>query len=270
MNKKIGFFTFAFLLTFVLSGCGGIQITIKDESKPSTETASSENTQKTQIAENVNEEVVKENTNTGQNTTGTDIAKNAQESTVVVSEPAQAKAALKDPVVEQPKVEASYSVAESSAEQAIEYLSPTSSQINVRVAPSIESRSVGVLYANQEAVYLHRKNFDPTDGRIWYHTQLQDGTIGWVSSKVVKQSDGRYYSGYTDYASTFSYLTVSVKQANLRSYPSIDASPIAVVYLNDSLEHSGKSVYDPYDGRTWYEVWTAGGTYGWISGKVIY
>ncbi|WP_172195666.1 SH3 domain-containing protein [Saccharibacillus qingshengii] len=255
MKKKICLCGALLLLPLVLGGCGGIQITIKDEGKPAAtaeEPTSPVNASHTEAAASV------------------DPAKTVKSASPAVSaNPVSKLTNQKEPEVQKPVIEASYSVEESTAEQAVDYLRPTTSQINVRVAPSIDSRSVGILYEDQEALYMHRKNFDPTDGRTWYQAQLQDGSIGWVSSKVVKQSDGRYYSGAVDYSAQSEYLTVIVDQANMRSYPSIDASPAAVVYLNDRLEYWGESIYDSTDGRTWYEVWSPSGTYGWISGKVI-
>ncbi|MEK3923152.1 SH3 domain-containing protein [Paenibacillus polymyxa] len=246
---------FAILLgaSVVLSGCGGIEITIKEEGK-------------SQELQETTKPVVQSDVVQGgeQVELAVDSKSEAQtEVNKVQEDTAQGIA------VEKPKEEASYAVAETSAEQSIDYLKPTSSEINLRVAPSINARSVGILYQDDEAVYLHRKNFDPSDGRTWYQVSISDGSIGWVSSKVVKQSDGRYYEGNAYSTSKAQFVTVSVAHANMRDIPSINGSAVAVVDKGDQLEHWGGSVYDPSDGRTWYEVWTSSGKYGWISGKVI-
>ncbi|CAH1224606.1 MULTISPECIES: SH3 domain-containing protein [unclassified Paenibacillus] len=239
-------------ISVVVSGCGGIEITIKEEGGGTkAEEASPTTVQQEPISGGKQPEAVPETT-----------VKLADDN---AAKPKEADSGN----VEKPKEEASYAVEETSAEQSIDYMKPTSSEINMRVAPSIHGRSVKVLYKDEEVVYLHRKNYDPTDGRTWYQVSTADGSIGWVSSKVVMQSDGRYYEGDTSVWNEAEYLTVTVAHANMREVPSINGAAVAVVDKGDRLEHWGGSVYDPTDGRTWYEVWTSGGKYGWISGKVI-
>ncbi|MGW8957438.1 SH3 domain-containing protein [Paenibacillus sp. NPDC055715] len=98
--------------------------------------------------------------------------------------------------------------------------------------------------------------------------QTWEGKIGWVSSRVIIKSDGRYYSSYAD-TEEIEYWQVTVSQANLRAEPSISSKTVGIVRNQDYLEFLQDTALDPSDGRTWYHVETSDGLIGSISSRVV-
>lgn len=162
----------------------------------------------------------------------------------------------------------SYPVKDNAIEADTWYWRVTEPQVNLRKQPDIHSQSMAVLDRDEELEYLHHKYVDPNDERIWYEVQTWEGKIGWVSSRVIIKSDGRYYSDYAD-AEKIDYWQVTVNQANLRAEPSISSKSVGIVHNQDYLEFLQDTVLDPSDGRTWYRVETHDGLIGWISSRVV-
>ncbi|WP_342419569.1 SH3 domain-containing protein [Paenibacillus sp. FSL H8-0168] len=183
--------------------------------------------------------------------------KPATDSTTTTSETLQKKS-----------VKSSYPVKENAIEEDTWYWRITEAQVNLRKGPDINSQSMAVLERDEELEYLHHKYIDPNDERIWYEVQTWEGKIGWVSSRVIIKSDGRYYSGYAD-TEEIDYWQVTVNQANLRAEPSISSKSVGIVHNQDYLEFLQDTMLDPSDGRTWYRVETSDGLIGWISSRVV-
>ncbi|WP_025684518.1 SH3 domain-containing protein [Paenibacillus maysiensis] len=249
--KKIGVGVLGVASLIMLAGCNvpsQIDINIngnKEQSEPS----------KVQEAKNSTATSSDTQSVTG-NATASKV-KTATDSTTSTSEALQKKS-----------VKSSYPVKETAIEEDTWYWRVTEAQVNLRKGPDIHSQSMAVLERDEELEYLHHKYIDPNDDRIWYEVQTWEGKIGWISSRVIIKSDGRYYSGYAD-TEEIEYWQVTVSQANLRAEPSISSKSVGIVHNQDYLEFLQDTVLDPSDGRTWYRVETSDGLIGWISSRVV-
>ncbi|WP_017815605.1 SH3 domain-containing protein [Paenibacillus shenyangensis] len=167
----------------------------------------------------------------------------------------------------------SYKVSETDLEKQVSYWRTMESTINIRQLPDIDSKSIAIGSKDQDLQYLHTKYRDPSDQRIWYKIKVSNGQIGWVSSKVVAQSDGQNFKEMPKLTAQNSQQTNdnlrTSQQSNIRQQPSINSSSIAIVKADTILNDLHETVYDHSDGRTWYKVSTNAGTVGWISGKVL-
>lgn len=179
---------------------------------------------------------------------------------------------IQDSDVEIKKIEqSSNSVEEDEIEQDITFWRIIESEINVRKMPDIDSNSIDILIRDQDLKYLHKKYFDSSDNRTWYNVQTSEGIIGWVSSKVVAPSDGRFYYNNSDISNIDNTKrTWIVKtQSHIREEPSINSESITVLNKNVKVEYLYDTVYDPSDSRTWYYVESEDGTIGWMSSRVL-
>ena len=59
---------------------------------------------------------------------------------------------------------------------------------NVRQEPDLNSNLVTTAAKGDQLKYLERKQKDAA-GREWFQVQMDNGKIGWVSSKIVKLNE---------------------------------------------------------------------------------
>ncbi len=190
----------------------------------------------------------------------------------------QAASEETDQPLEQEDTQASRPVEETAAESEVSYWRIDGGDANIRKAPDYHSESIRIGQEGRDLEYLHKKVEDPRDSRIWYNVQNDTGEIGWISSAVVVQSDGRYFAegpalvseeSSTAEASVPTVRYYATREANIRQSPSIDAATVGQAAGGSVLESLNDQSYDPSDGRTWYYVRTPSGVDGWISSKMV-
>lgn len=135
---------------------------------------------------------------------------------------------------------------------------------NIRSEPSINAPVIYKGQLNDTFYYSYDKTYTQ-DGRTWLHVWLPNGQYGYVSQKVATMTTA--YAP-TVHGNTYgSSLIITVDDANVRTYPSINSA-----FLLENLNKGEQFTYTGYyyntsDGRTWYEV-EVGNTYGYISKAV--
>lgn len=181
----------------------------------------------------------------------------------------------------QEEAKGSFPVEESTIESEVSYWRIDGGDANIRKAPDYASESILIGTEGRDLEYLHVKYEDARDSRIWYNVKSKNGEVGWISSAVVVQSDGRYFAEEPESEPESEPEEVSpadvvpateyyaIQEANIRQSPSIDAATVGTAAGGSVLEGLNDQWYDPADGRTWYFVRTPSGLDGWISSRMV-
>lgn len=128
---------------------------------------------------------------------------------------------------------------------------------NMRMKPDATSDIVATLEQNTEVTFVE-------DYGDWTLIALDDGREGYVATDFLTFLDEYDASGDSSTGSTTASGTLcspTTAYLNLRSGPSMDYDSIGIVYQNDKVLKLGEE-----DG--WFEVQTADGTTGYISGDL--
>lgn len=78
-----------------------------------------------------------------------------------------------------------YEGSEEVSSRPLEYLKVTDGRANIRISPTIQAQSVGLITPEVPLRYMYEKSHDET-GQLWLKVQTPDGLSGWMRTDVIQ------------------------------------------------------------------------------------